>query len=60
MADSELWTVPEVAAYLKVSEGHIYRLTSGNAIPFVRVGGLRFRKADIDAWLDTRRIEAVQ
>lgn len=61
MSDEELWRVPEAAAYLRVSPGHVYRLTSTNTIPFVRVGGgLRFRKTDIDAWLDTRRIEAVQ
>lgn len=59
MSNEELWKVPEVAAYLKVSRGQVYRLTSQNAIPFVRVGGLRFRKRDIDAWLDARRVEAV-
>jgi excisionase family DNA binding protein len=50
-----LWTKEDVAAYLGVSVHSIYKMTAPKArlrIPHVRVGGLKFRKADIDRWLD--------
>ena len=51
-----LWAVREVAAYLGVPTSSIYKMTSTKArvtIPHVRIAGrLRFRKADIDRWLD--------
>ena len=57
MADTEgLWEVADVAAYLKVPETSVYKMTrqgAANPIPHVKLGGLlRFRKRDIDRWLD--------
>src|SRR2546426_12671792 len=49
-------TTEEVLAYLQVNLRTVYRLIKAGKIPAVRVGGQwRFRKRDIDAWLDSQR-----
>jgi excisionase family DNA binding protein len=58
---SEILNVTELAAFLKVSKRHIHELTkdrtrSGEVrrhpLPVLRIGtSLRFRKNDIEAWL---------
>ena len=46
-------TTEEVLAYLQVNLRTVYRLIKAGQIPAVRVGRQwRFRKRDIDAWLD--------
>lgn len=50
-----LWDVRDVAAYLKLPVGAIYKMTAKAAfvrIPHIHLGGcLRFRRTDIDRWL---------
>jgi excisionase family DNA binding protein len=49
-------TTEEVLEYLQVNLRTIYRLIKAGKIPAVRVGRQwRFRKRDIDAWLDSQR-----
>jgi excisionase family DNA binding protein len=49
----QLFTVKELAAYLKVSAVTIYRLTESKKIGFKKVGGqLRFTKSDIAKYLE--------
>jgi predicted DNA-binding transcriptional regulator AlpA len=58
----ELLTVAELATMLKMSKTQIYEMTrertrSGamrdNPVPVVKINGnLRFRKSDIEAWLE--------
>src|SRR5438876_597425 len=49
-------TTEEVLAYLQVNLRTVYRLIKAGKIPAVRVGRQwRFRKRDIDAWLDSQR-----
>lgn len=49
-------TTEEVLEYLQVNLRTIYRLIKAGKIPAVRVGRQwRFRKRDIDAWLETQR-----
>jgi excisionase family DNA binding protein len=56
-----LMTVPELAAYLQISEKHTYKLVAEKRIPFVRLGSsLRFRRPEIDAWLEARAVKAVR
>jgi len=51
-SESEVLTIKEVAAYLKVTERTIYRLAAAKKIPAFKVGGTwRFRTADIDRWI---------
>ena len=53
---AKLWDIEDVATYLGIPLSSVYKMTakrSTNPIPHLKIGGrLRFRKADIDAWLD--------
>ena len=50
--DSPVMTVKECANYLQVHPSTVYRLLKRGTIPAFRVGSdWRFRKADMDAWL---------
>src|SRR5687768_10571914 len=54
--DEVFLTTEEVLEYLQVNLRTIYRLIKAGKIPAVRVGRQwRFRKGDIDAWLDSQR-----
>src|ERR1700758_3592266 len=54
--DDTFLTTDEVLAYLQVNLRTVYRLIKAGKIPAVRVGRQwRFRKRDIDAWLDSQR-----
>src|SRR5258708_7028203 len=56
MIDESFLTTEEVLEYLQVNLRTVYRLIKANKIPAVRVGRQwRFRKRDIDAWLETQR-----
>jgi len=49
----DIWTVREVAAYLKITEKTTYRLTAEGIIPAFKVGGTwRFRAREINAWIE--------
>ena len=48
----DIFTLREVAHYLKVTERTIYRLVAEHRIPAFKVGGSwRFRQADLDRWM---------
>jgi excisionase family DNA binding protein len=56
MAEEGFLTTEEVLEYLQVNLRTVYRLIKAGRIPAVRVGRQwRFRKRDIDAWLETQR-----
>src|SRR3954469_15110282 len=56
MIDESFLTTEEVLEYLQVNLRTVYRLIKAGKIPAVRVGRQwRFRKRDIDAWLDSQR-----
>jgi predicted DNA-binding transcriptional regulator AlpA len=58
----EIVTVEEVAAMLRISKSKVYELTKDrsrtgelrdNPIPVLKIGSsLRFRKSDIEAWIE--------
>lgn len=51
-ATGEIFTLDDVAAYLKVGKRTVYRLAAAKKIPAFKVGGTwRFLRADIDAWI---------
>ena len=53
-------TIEEVLAYLKVTSRTIYRLIRTGDLPAMRVGRQwRFRRRDLDAWIDRQRHVAV-
>ena len=54
--DESFLTTEEVLAYLIVNLRTIYRLIKAGSIPAVRVGRQwRFRKRDLDTWLESQR-----
>lgn len=56
MNDEGFLTTEEVLDYLQVNLRTIYRLIKAGKLPAVRVGRQwRFRKRDIDAWLESQR-----
>jgi excisionase family DNA binding protein len=56
MSDDPFLTTEQVLDYLHVNLRTVYRLIKAGQIPAVRVGRQwRFRKRDIDRWLEARR-----
>src|SRR5512145_1223789 len=61
MKDDVFLTTEEVLEYLQVNLRTVYRLIKAGRIPAVRVGRQwRFRKTDIDAWLESQRPRAAR
>ncbi len=64
MAETAM-TVRQVATYLNVNEKTVYRLTQKRELPGFKVAGAwRFRREDIDRWIDmqtedTTNVDAV-
>jgi excisionase family DNA binding protein len=55
-----IFDVQSLAKYLKVSKKWIYERTQLKEIPHIKVNGLlRFRKRDIDKWLNSFNVPAV-
>ncbi len=51
----DILTIKQLSEYLMVSEKTIYRMVDKGLLPALRVGAQwRFRKRDIDGWLDER------
>jgi excisionase family DNA binding protein len=54
--DLPAMTVREVASYLSVDEKTIYRLAQRGDLPGFKVAGTwRFKRSDIDAWIEDRK-----
>ena len=59
-SESEILTIKQVAAYLKVTERTIYRLAAAKKIPAFKVGGTwRFSRVEIDSWIKQQSMEAL-
>jgi excisionase family DNA binding protein len=56
MAQDEIWTTPETATYLKLSERYLEDLRRrGGGPQFLTFGkAVRYRRADVDAWAASR------
>ncbi|MBX3694748.1 MAG: helix-turn-helix domain-containing protein [Steroidobacteraceae bacterium] len=53
-------TVREVAAYLNVDEKTVYRLAQRADLPGFKVAGTwRFKKRDIDEWIERQKAAAL-
>jgi excisionase family DNA binding protein len=51
----EILTVPEVAVLLKVAEKTVYTMAQQGEFPAFKVRGQwRFRRTDLDAWIDAQ------
>lgn len=61
MARPDFLTTPEAAEYLGTRPHtlEVWRTSGRHRIPFVKVGRLvKYRRADLDAWLRSRTINA--
>jgi len=57
----KLITPNELIGYLGISRPTLYRLISGRKISFCKIGGvLRFRKNDIEKYIDNSLIEPLK
>ena len=55
----EIFTLEEVAAYLKVGKRTVYRLAAAKKIPAFKVGGTwRFTRQEIDQWIKRQTADA--
>ncbi len=55
LPDDTIFTVPEVAEYLKISKSKIYYLVSRNEIPHIRIGrNVRIRRTDLHKWMERK------
>lgn len=56
---SDIMTIRELAAYLKMAEKTLYRLASEGAVPGFKVGGAwRFRGSEINKWIKKQEARA--
>jgi len=56
--ESDLLTKEDVEAYLRIGRRTLDRLLKAREIPFIKLGRrVLFKKADIDAWLETKRVK---
>ena len=54
--NDEILTLKEVAEYLKLAEKTAYRLAAEGKLPGFKVGGSwRFKKADVENWIEQRK-----
>ena len=57
-AARRMLTTEEAAAYLGTTVRHVRRLVSDHELSRYKVGGRnRFADVDLDAWLDSRRVD---
>jgi putative molybdopterin biosynthesis protein len=48
-----IYTIPEVAEYLKMSKSKVYDLVKKGRIPFIKIGrNVRIRQSDLMRWLE--------
>lgn len=59
MDNNEILTIKELSLYSNLANKTAYRLTSDSKIPSFKVGGAwRFRKHDIDQWIEKKKRES--
>lgn len=57
----EIITLKEVAGYLKLAEKTAYRLAAEGKLPGFKVGGSwRFKKEDIESWIESQKTDGNQ
>lgn len=56
--ESDILTIKEISEYLRIKEKTAYYLASKGEIPGFKVGGSwRFKKSEIEKWVDTKSKE---
>jgi PTS system nitrogen regulatory IIA component len=61
MADERLMSVQEMAEYLNVNISTVYMWSQKGQMPAMKIGKMwRYRRSEIDAWLNSRRTPRVE
>ena len=56
----EFFNINELSEYLDIKKSTLYSLVSNGDLPHYRIGRIiRFKRTDIESWLENHRIEAV-
>ncbi|MCO6456403.1 MAG: helix-turn-helix domain-containing protein [Pirellulaceae bacterium] len=56
MTTDQIMTLREVSEYLKIAEKTLYGYVQKGIVPGIKIGSAwRFRKSDIDHWLEDQR-----
>jgi len=56
MLSNTVWTIPEVADYLKVSPSKLYQMVQRGELPSIKIGRqVRITEDDLARWLDGQR-----
>jgi nitrogen PTS system EIIA component len=51
--NEQIYTIPEVAEYLKLSKSKVYLLVQKGTIPHIKIGrNVRIRESELMEWLD--------
>ncbi len=51
--DDKIFTIPEVAGYLKMSKSKVYTLVQTRKIPHIKIGrNVRVREGDLKKWIE--------
>jgi len=59
--EETIYTVPEVAAYLKICKSKLYAMIRRGEIPHIKIGkNVRILESDLEAWLEEQRKPARQ
>ncbi len=54
--ETDVMTIRDLGIYLKMAEKTLYRLAANGEVPGFKVGASwRFRKSEIDKWIDGNR-----
>jgi excisionase family DNA binding protein len=52
-----IYTIPEVARYLKLSKSKVYSMVQKGTIPYIRIGrNVRIRERDLARWIHENKI----
>ena len=51
--DEKIYTIPEVASYLKMSRSKVYNLVQHRKIPYIKINrNVRIRETDLKKWIE--------
>jgi excisionase family DNA binding protein len=54
--ETDILTIKEVSEYLRLAEKTAYRLAAEGTLPGFKIGGSwRFRKTEIDSWINSQK-----
>lgn len=56
--NDQILTIKELADYLKLAEKTAYRLAAEGKLPGFKVGGSwRFKREDVDCWIEQQKVD---